>query len=342
VKRGEGPDSLVEENLWIAWDIHYTPRAAGIDQVYDSADPGVIDRHLEMIRAAGFDALIFDLTNNVGTWFIKSRALAVCERLAQFNAGRPPADRLRFAIAIGGIQFTNPPNPAMLEVEADEVWRDFVQPFNEHYARWKGKPLLVAYMEQAHRDAWRSSPDHARSDRFSVGDAQGTINTGPAGYFGWGVLATLPHPDVMTVMPGWDNNKGGPIKLRNRGDFFNQGWRQVVTHRPRLVVVNSFNEFAEETGVEPADTFGAPGRNAADQPWADTYGAPVYDWYWTMTRQWNHLFRTRCFLDGTYVKQVGSPDVFRWTGGMFAYQGAMPHGEPVIEVPAGWLQPCPG
>lgn len=338
VRRAEGNADMTLENLWIAWGIDYVPKVDGAIKAYDSGWEAVIDSHLAAIRAAGFDFILLDLTNNVQTGFILDRALKVRDRLSLFNAPRPPDDRLRLAVGVGGMQFSH--DPATLEAEAKFVRDTFVS--GDLYHNWHGKPLLVAYMETADRESWKQSPNHAETDSFSIGFMQGQV-VGPdqAGFFGWGFQDTPAHPEVMGVMPGWNNNKGGPVVLRAQGAFFNQGWRKVIAQRPLLTIVNSFNEFAEETGVEPAVTSGVLGRPPTKEPWLDFHGAPTTDFYWQMTRQWNLLYRTGCVTAGSYVREVGKPDVFLWNGSSFEYQGTMPHDAPVLEIEPGTMTACP-
>jgi len=340
VLRGEGPNEPNFENLWASWDIPYTPNSGIVEQLYDSGDPETIDRHLQMIANAGFRFLLFDLTNNVNTDFIKVRALEVCRRIQLFNSRRRPEEHLKFAVAVGGIQFTKPVLPKVLEDEADSVWTDFVNEFSSDYFKWKGKPLLVAYMDASQRSAWAAYKNHQSTDRFHIGNAQGIVeSSNEAGFFGWGLKATIPHPEVMGVMPGWQN-KYDAFVSRKKGAFFNKGWQAVINQQPELVIVNSFNEFAEETGVEPAESRGGIGRRAAKEPWTDWYGEPVKDWFWTMTIQWNHLYQYGCFLDGTYAREVNASDVYRYAAKStsFIYQESLPHGQPILEVPAGWLE----
>jgi hypothetical protein len=197
-------------------------------------------------------------------------------------------------------------------------------------------------MGAADRAAWQAYPDHTQTDQFSVGHADGQV-TGPehARFFGWGYMETVPDPEVMGVMPGWNNNKGGPIVLRQQGSFYNQGWRKVIAQRPHLTIVNSFNEFAEETGASPVFTAGVLGRAPTKEPWLDYYGAQTTDFYWQMTAQWNYLYRVGCYAVGTYVRESSQPDVYLFDGANFVYQGAMPHDAPVLEISDGTRTVCP-
>jgi len=59
-------------------------------------------------------------------------------------------------------------------------------------------------------------------------------------------------------MPGWSNKVNDRI-LRTQsgveaGFYTSCGWDRVLSAAPEMTVINSFNEFAERTGIQPADT----------------------------------------------------------------------------------------
>ena len=60
----------------------------------------------------------------------------------------------------------------------------------------------------------------------------------------------------MVVMPGWDNRKGHTPVPRDHGRRYKDSWKQVFTakKKPKMIVINSFNEYAENTGVFTAKT----------------------------------------------------------------------------------------
>jgi hypothetical protein len=84
---------------------------------------------------------------------------------------------------------------------------------------------------------------------------------------------------MMVVMPGWNNHKGMFV-YRNSGKFYvDYCWERVTLQKPQIVIINSFNDFAELTAVEPADTRSLPER---DQ-WRDKSGHISNDMYWNIT-----------------------------------------------------------
>jgi hypothetical protein len=279
--------------LWGDWGINYVPVVPGGDRQYDSGEAAVIDSHLAMIADARIDFLLLDLTNHIGTDFILMRAKALCGRLVAWNAAHP--DRpVRYAIAVGATQWTK--DPADIEAEATSAWTWFVQAFgDDNYFRWDGKPLLVAN-DQGVRAPFTAYAPKPNASRFTLKWWNGNVGASSVpvvargDYLGWAFIdGALANQEAMVVMPGWRNRAGNPPVSRflngeEAGFYKHRGWERVLAAPPRLVVINSFNEFAENTGVEPARTdklSGLPGQEA--------WSAPSL--YWDLTRHYNLLYK---------------------------------------------------
>lgn len=111
-------------------------------------------------------------------------------------------------------------------------------------------------------------------------------NQSRPGYYGWAYdKGTQQDENVMVVMPGWDNRKGHTPVPRNHGEWYRNSWKQVFTAptAPKIIVINSFNEYAENTGVHSALT--------------EYYGDDAPDLYWNMTKQYIKLFREGGWFD---------------------------------------------
>jgi hypothetical protein len=301
------------QNTWEAWGIRYVPLALGKAQTYDSADPAVLDEHLGMLGAARIDFVLLDETNclDVDAGYIKARARALCERVAKRRAAGDLSTP-RYAIAIGCIQYGH--DPQQLEGEAKQVLDELVTAAAcggpASYFKIGGKPLLVVYAEWKDRQAWEawhaaSCSGGCASDAFVVRWIQGYVEPptpspcmptpGPGNqppqslwgqYYGWGMPAgALDNDDVMVAMPGWNNHKGTYVSRScaasggTPGSFYqNWGWNRILTRKPLIAVVNSFNEYAEETAVAPAETGALV---------APSEGWPSADFYWKATVSFN-------------------------------------------------------
>ena len=280
-------------NTWDAWHIKYLPLTLGSYQTYDSGNVSVIDEHLSMIAAAEIDFLLLDETNNlyVDEGYIFLRAKVLTSRIHEWNSN--PAHRpIKYAIVIGGNQFSS--DPVTLANEAGEVWSQFANTTDggiENYYHLDGKPLLVDYCSEDQRETWfRWNGSKANAEKFTLRWAKS-----PAGFndYGWEVRSgTVQGDETMIVMPGWNNNKGAEPVSRQNGAYYSLGcWEAVLaaSRRPRIVVINSFNEYAEETAVAPADTRNVTGTT---ERWSDRSGAIDNFMYWNMTRMYINCMRS--------------------------------------------------
>eukprot|EP00048_Salpingoeca_helianthica_P010248 m.147632 g.147632 ORF g.147632 m.147632 type:complete len:644 (+) comp15044_c0_seq1:2545-4476(+) len=288
-------------NNWEGWSLGYAPLLGQ----YDSGDTRVINAHIEALLGASIDYIIFDLTNNIETAFIRDRGWLVCQQLARLRASTN-ASTLRYAIAIGGMQYSG--DPVTMETEAEIAWRRWVTnstcggPATYHHV--DGKPLLLSYTSYAQRQQWADLTNHSQTDRFTIRWVQGALPDQGHGcpaqsggidphapwvpppaqygeYGGWGIPnGSLPNPDTMVVMPGWNNSEGCIVR-RNDPEplwFYTHAcWSRVLEANPRHVILNSWNEFAEQTAIEPADTTQLP---AGCEPWVDAQGNPSPSIYW--------------------------------------------------------------
>ncbi len=290
--------SGLEVNSWEYWDMGYRPLVGG-SAGYDSSDPALVDTHLHMLADAEIDFVIVDLTNNVGAQPMLDGATNLCRRISAWNSvpGHRP---VRYSIAVGGLQFSS--DPLSVEQEAQFVRQHFVDDATcggDNYYRHQGRPMLTSYSSWEQRQAWEQWPgDKSASSAFSVMFADGAVpRLGGAPippayypqYVGWGMPeGALPNSEVMVVMPGWNNHLGAFVSRTLDGDpagfFVERGWERVLAAKPKMVVINSFNEFAEQTGIEPADT---SRQRAGEEAWVSA------GLYWELTRDYISLYRQR-------------------------------------------------
>ncbi|GGD98691.1 FG-GAP-like repeat-containing protein [Paenibacillus nasutitermitis] len=281
----------VSTDTWLGFPgkpaLNYRPLTLGSYQTYDSGDAAVIDEHLATIADAKVDWLLLDETNGLNnvSGAILNRAKRLAERIKLWNDD--PAKRdVRYAFAIGRVQWTN--DPLTIEQEAGQVWEEFANHAAiggaNYYYQLNGKPILVIYANTNVQTAWKNyTGDKTNTNHFTIRFASSAL----AGEYGWQLpqSGTVDHDEVMVVMPGWNNHVAGytPV-LRNKGTFYIQSsWNKVLQRavKPKIVVINSFNEFAEDTGIQIADTSGLTGTS---EKWTDSSGAINNAMYWNMTK----------------------------------------------------------
>ncbi|MBA4248398.1 MAG: hypothetical protein C0444_08920 [Microbacterium sp.] len=298
VERYLAADS-VSVNTWAGFPgkppINYRPHVLGAYQQYDSGDAAVIDEHFSEISSAHIDFLLLDETNglnNVGG-AILNRAATVASRMATWNQN--PANRdLKYAIAVGRVQWTN--DPQTIEQEARQVWDEFTNnpayggpALNYHV---NGKPLLVVYTTKANQDAWMAyGGDKSATNNFTVRFAWVAL----PGEYGWQLpqSGTVSDDRAMVAMPGWSNQVPGyPPVLRDNTNYYSKKvWDVILDRSPRTntVIINSFNEFAEGTATEVADTsLLVPGTW---ERWYNAAGEIQDDVFWNMTRDYVRQFK---------------------------------------------------
>ena len=299
-----------EYNTWEAWDMRYVPRINGTYRWFDTADEDAIDDTIDSLQAALVDYVLIDLTNAIQVPFILKRTRAFLLRLAERRANKTAT--LQFAFALGWYWSSD---PGTFEEQAQLAWDWFYsnQTYGAPYASAKDavdfKPLLVQYGTPAGKAAWLNyTGNKTYANKFSLKWSYGSTPTdGPGGecpvgrpppsthwlppqedwglFYGWGYPnGSLPNPQTMVVQPGWNNSLGCVVE-RDDGAHFARDWERVLAANPREVVVATWNDFGEDTCVQPSDT----SRLKADgeEGWA----AP--DLYWNMTvhglRTWKSM-----------------------------------------------------
>ncbi|WP_439593819.1 hypothetical protein [Microbacterium sp.] len=290
VQRYRAADS-VSLNTWQGFAgkpaIKYLPYTLGSYQQYDSGNNAVIDEHIATIAGAQIDWLLLDETNGLNnvSGAIINRAARVANRLSVWNANAANRD-LKYAFAIGGVQWTN--DPVTIENEARQTWEEFANnsTYGDDYYQVGGKPLLVVYTNKSNQAAWQSyAGDKSATNHFTVRFASSDPNA-TAGEYGWQLpsTGTVDNANVMVAMPGWNNHISGytPV-LRDKGTYYTTKVWDVILNRsplPNSVVINSFNEFAEDTGMQVSDTSQLA---STSEKWFNASNVLQPDLYWDLT-----------------------------------------------------------
>ena len=132
-----------------------------------------------------------------------------------------------------------------------------------NYLRQDGQPLVMIYAAPIDF----SLPGVAlRNVYWTINYAQGVNTFNPYGMLlprDWSFWEESPQQvvnGVVPVLPGYrDDHLDRAFSMahpRNGGEFYHQQWQRALSLRPETVLVYSWNEHFEETGIEPTVAWG--------------------------------------------------------------------------------------
>ena len=198
----------------------------------------------------------------------------------------------------------------MIAAEADHAYQDLATNpqcgapdatgVSSGYMQLQNKPLIVLYLEPAAKAALTdpSNPNYdaasynSITSRFTIRWHQGGVENDPPSalpaqwqdYYGWVFWdGALSNSKAMVVMPGWDRPAPGAFVARTvvqdgqTRQFYDAcAWQRAMVAQPDVVVINSYNEYAEQTAV-------APTTPPAGMGW------PSHSYYWDQTVYYNSI-----------------------------------------------------
>ncbi|MEW6072035.1 MAG: hypothetical protein AB1726_05480 [Planctomycetota bacterium] len=132
-----------------------------------------------------------------------------------------------------------------------------------HWARLDSRPLVVTY-GSGFAGAWDATLGPALRAAFAArfpGEAPFLVADATWGEIGqdlttaWGAALVGPQlfPGVAQIGPGYDDScvpsRHTPVRAREDGAFYRWSWRQAVVAKPRLVLIETWNEMHEGTEI---------------------------------------------------------------------------------------------
>ena len=320
------------DDTWALYS-RYTPLLGH----YSSGGSATFPSELADFAALRADFLLLDHTNGVG---VDGGVLAAAARrvATHLDGAASPVHQAVAAGACFWVQGVPDPHGCMAS-EAQQLWQDHADPA-AHASTFlvAGRPLLVLYTAPGANDAWSDA-------RFTMGAATGRSAEASAaqlatGLWGWVFDEPSPvHPRVMGVTPGWNTAHLGrpttPLPREANGMRFQRQWLRAIAHNPDAIVISSWNDFAEETAIQPATR-----HDAGAEAWVDAYGQESPSFYFEIARTYS-LMRWG-LAHGAYVKEVDRDEVYQVTASGLVHVYAMPHGHPVVNTPSGYLAQFPG
>ena len=303
---------------------------------YAADDPAKLQDDFTYFNRIGIDYLILDDTNNhMADGGNIASHINACFKKAKELGNKAP--KLCFA---GGSPLLGGNEEGMIG-EMD-IFYGYANMYKDNTFFWKGKPLFVNF-NSPNNYGWQDP-----KGRFTMRPAAGHTSEGKGyiqkygldkiGMYGWVFDYQYNTSEVYGISPGWSRShnglsSGSPPQSREQGKRYQEAWLAAVKRKPEMIVVASWNDHAEETGIEAVELLEPiDGRGEED---------PFY--YQRITEGYLAL-RTGYLENFCYQSEAGGP-VYRYQAGRL--RPARPETrEAVILVPEdyfGWrgIEPDP-
>ena len=257
---------------------------------YSTDDPVKLEDDFTYFNKIGVDFLILDDTN--GHFSDESNTAAhieACFKMAS-ELGAENAPELCFA---GGGPLLSGNTSAMKD-ELSLFYNYATKKYKENYG----------YEDD--RFQIRLSSGHV-TESLPVQDQ---YNIKKNGLWGWVFDMQYKGSKVMGVNPGWSRSHnnlhaGSPEKSRESGDKYISMWLEAIKANPKAIVIASWNDHAEETGIEAVELLEPiKGReNEANDPYL----------YQKITE--GYLALRTGYLENWYYRAESDSVVYKYTNG---------------------------
>lgn len=219
---------------------------------YNSSDPWVIRKHIELFISAGIDFIAYDFTNFHIYWNPLNTMLDLL--LEYKNSGWDVPKLMFFTKKDCANQIPKLYNDLYLNEKYDDLW----------FRAGGDKPYLIAVKEDIPEELWDYfelrhpfwPSDDFRSDGWPYVDLQRPIRqfgnlmtVSVAQHSGGNFSQSVQPSDGKNLRPSWGrgyttkNPSNGDVKAIERGDNFEEQWDYAIKGDPEILFVTGWNEW---------------------------------------------------------------------------------------------------
>ncbi|MBR5500027.1 MAG: hypothetical protein IKV74_00710 [Clostridia bacterium] len=325
-----------KETLYDQWFATDMCRLKPVDYgYYSSGDKDYLTSVFLRLNYIGIDFLMLDSTNGYGNYSgMDSRNMGRCFQVANTLGEYAP----KIAIATGGYMRLG--KNAEQQAEYDTYYKQYYQKYPNMYYHYEGKPLLLVYIAEFVNARYQDNQNRF-TQRYGTGfiswqnNAQNQTIFKTQGNWGWVFDTQNKNTEIMGVQPGYNKaHQGVDIESfpRDNGKRYTQMWLEAIKANPKVIMIPSYNDHAEETGWEATTPIraGAAG-SAKDYPNEDPY---VYE---KITEA--YLALRYGYIEGFFYKVEETIQVYQCVNGSLEKVDASKAGnEPIILLPKGYME----
>lgn len=229
---------------------------------FQSKDPWIARRNLELLGNAGVDCLFVDVTN---AFTYHDEVKLLFDTAAQMRAEGNPTPQIAFVLNAGVVRTLK------------ELWKDWYQPKYrpELWFQWLGKPIILADPDAKDETTGEPIPPEIKS--FFTW-RRSWFETDPKGWFGDGkdkwpwrdrtpqnfgwhddpktpeqiAVGVASHPIGMNIGRSYKNgaepdvDAKGMTKTYDQGIQFQEQWDRALAIDPKLIFVTGWNEWVAQ------------------------------------------------------------------------------------------------
>lgn len=220
---------------------------------YLSDDRWVIRRHVQMLVDAGVDVLVLEITNSFHYRQIYQGLLEELEAMRQAGARTPT------------VTFMSNQREDLVMPAVQGIWEAFYEPgnFREHWAMWRGKPLLLsnpAVLPAEMSDFFTIRRSWAWSSRVDSDEPTAWFGDGQHAWswvdhvpqrFGWDADPTIPEQTSVSTAQHPTSDIGKSYSGRDQpmppspseGIYFAEQWERALEIDPEFLLITQWNEW---------------------------------------------------------------------------------------------------